>query len=65
MLDEPTEDDRVVLKYLARGNTDEAVARALGLSVRHLRRRIAKLFVQLGATSRFAAGVEACRRGWV
>lgn len=65
MLDELTTDDRVVLTHLARGNTDEAVARALGVSVRHLRRRIARLFAQLGATSRFEAGVEAARRGWV
>lgn len=60
-----TEADRRLLAMLASGGTDEAAARALGVSVRHLRRRIAALLRQLGATSRFEAGVLAARRNWI
>ncbi|HEU5469251.1 MAG TPA: hypothetical protein VFV67_01255 [Actinophytocola sp.] len=62
---EPTEDDRQVLKLLASGCTDEAAARDVGISVRHLRRRVARLMSRLGAASRFEAGAEAARRGWI
>lgn len=63
--DEITDSDRRVLSMLASGCTDETVARDLEVSVRHLRRRIARLMVVLGARSRFEAGVEAARRGWL
>lgn len=61
----PTDEDRRVLALLAGGNTDEAAARVVGLSVRHLRRRVARLMDRLNAKSRFQAGVEAARRGWI
>lgn len=57
--------DRRVLELLASGSTDEASARALGVSVRQLRRTIARLVHRLGASSRFEAGAEATRRGWL
>ncbi len=57
--------DRRLLVLLASGCTDEAAAREFGLSVRHLRRRIARLMAALGAHSRFEAGAEAIRRGWL
>jgi DNA-binding CsgD family transcriptional regulator len=59
----PTE--REVLKLLSEGHTDESLARRLGVSVRTVRRTIADLTERLGATSRFEAGVNAARRGWV
>lgn len=64
-VDELSGDDRQVLGFLASGKTDETAARELGVSVRHLRRRVARLMDLLGADSRFEAGVEAARRGWI
>ncbi|OLR92849.1 hypothetical protein [Actinokineospora bangkokensis] len=63
--DEVCEGDRVVLELLLEGHTDEIIARRVGVSVRHLRRRIARLLERLGATSRFQAGAAAARRGWI
>lgn len=59
------EQDRRVLQLLASGATDETSARDLGISVRHLRRTIARLMDELEASSRFEAGVAAARRGWI
>jgi DNA-binding CsgD family transcriptional regulator len=56
---------RLLLTQLAGGAKDEQIARALDLSVRTVRRRVADLMDELGATSRFQAGVEAVRRGWM
>lgn len=52
-------------RLLASGAKDESVARHLGLSVRSLSRLVAELSDELGAGSRFQAGVSASRRGWV
>ncbi|MEU5084670.1 MULTISPECIES: helix-turn-helix transcriptional regulator [Streptomyces] len=60
-----TPQEQAVLRLLAQGNTDEAVARKLGVSVRTGRRIVAGLAARLGAQSRFQAGVEAARRGWL
>ncbi len=60
-----TDTDRRLLAMLASGCTDETAAREIGVSVRHLRRRISRLMSALGAKSRFEAGVEASRRGWL
>jgi len=57
--------DKRILELLASGCTDETSAREVGVSVRHLRRTISRLMQELGATSRFEAGVEAARRGWL
>jgi len=62
---EVSDAERRLLSMLASGQTDEAAARALGVSVRHLRRRIAALMRRLGAGSRFEAGVLAAHRGWI
>ena len=56
---------RFLLSQLAQGSKDEQIARTLGLSLRTVRRRIAGLMTELGADSRFQAGVEAARRGWL
>lgn len=59
------EEDRRVIALLASGTTDETAARVIGVSVRHLRRRVARLMERLGASSRFEAGVAAARKGWI
>jgi DNA-binding CsgD family transcriptional regulator len=56
---------RYLLEQLASGAQDEQIARRLGLSLRTVRRRVAEVMAELGATSRFQAGVEAVRRGWI
>jgi len=56
---------RQLLALLAGGAIDEQMARALGVSLRTVRRRIAGLMADLGVDSRFQAGVEAVRRGWL
>jgi DNA-binding FrmR family transcriptional regulator len=58
-------DRRLLLDQLARGAKDEQIARTLGLSLRTVRRRVADLLDDLEASSRFQAGVEAVRRGWI
>lgn len=56
---------RFLLQLLAAGRKDEQIARTLGLSLRTVRRRVADLMTELGSDSRFQAGVEAARRGWI
>ena len=50
-----------LLQQLAAGAKDEQIARTLGLSLRTVRRRVADLMIELGADTRFQAGVEAVR----
>ncbi|XVQ87221.1 helix-turn-helix domain-containing protein [Microbispora siamensis] len=54
-----------VLRLAAHGLSDDAIARHLGVSVRTVRTRFAEAMSELGAQSRFHAGVEAARRGWL
>ncbi len=54
-----------VLRLLAAGRTDAAIARKLELSERTVRRLVAELTADLGAESRFQAGVQAARLGRV
>lgn len=56
---------RLLLQQLASGAQDEQIARRLGIGLRTVRRRVAALMSELGAESRFQAGVEAARRGWL
>lgn len=56
---------RLLLQQLAAGAQDEQMARRLGVSLRTVRRRVAEVMAELGAESRFQAGVEAVRRGWL
>lgn len=56
---------RFLLQQLAAGEHDEQIARKLGISLRTVRRRVADLLSELGADTRFQAGVEAARRGWI
>src|SRR4051794_24486045 len=61
----PVDLRRFLLEQLAAGAHDEQIARKLGISLRTVRRRVAGLMTELGADSRFQAGVEAARRGWI
>lgn len=56
---------RFLLQQLAIGAQDEQIARRLSISLRTVRRRVAEVMAELGAESRFQAGVEAVRRGWL
>ncbi|MFU8854928.1 helix-turn-helix transcriptional regulator [Micromonospora sp. SL1-18] len=59
------DEDRQVLALLAAGAKDEAIARELGIGVRTLRRRMQRLLAALDADTRFQAGLQASRRGWL
>ena len=56
---------RLLLAELADGVKDEQIARNLHVSLRTVRRRVASLMTELGVDTRFQAGVEAVRRGWL
>ncbi|MEV6761558.1 helix-turn-helix domain-containing protein [Streptomyces sp. NPDC051105] len=62
---EPDEETRSLLALLASGLTDTAIARAQGWSERTTQRRVHQLMCQLGASTRFQAGITATRRGWL
>lgn len=52
-----------ILRLMAEGEKDEAISRRLSISVRTCRRQIADYMAQVGASSRFQAGVIAARSG--
>ncbi len=56
---------QTIAGLMAKGFTDEVLARKLGMSVRTCRRHIAELMRNLDAVSRFQAGVQAARRSLV
>ncbi len=62
---ELTEQQRTILRYLAEGETDQAIARQLGITPRTVTRRIADIYRILGVDSRFQAGAVAQRLGLV
>lgn len=61
----PTREEQFILALIGSGLTDDAIASQLGMSTRSFRRRSHELMVELGASNRFKAGVEAARRGWI
>jgi hypothetical protein len=61
----PTPAEVLLLTLLADGLKDEAAARALGVSVRTVRRMVAEFMDRLGARSRFQAAILAKTRGWL
>ena len=63
--DGATAQDREILTLLASGLKDEAIARRLDVHVHTVRRRIKALLLVLDAETRFQAGVQALRRGWL
>ncbi|MFB9631815.1 helix-turn-helix transcriptional regulator [Nonomuraea helvata] len=60
-----TEQQHAVLRLLATGAKDDAIARKLGVSNRTVTRVVAELTAILGAESRFQAGVRAAKLGWL
>lgn len=63
--DDPDIDETraAILRLMADGEKDEAISRRLSISVRTCRRHIADYMAQVGATSRFQAGVISARAG--
>ncbi|MGV9316264.1 helix-turn-helix transcriptional regulator [Streptomyces sp. NPDC003691] len=57
--------EKELLRLLAKGHTDDTISRRLGVSLRTVRRMNADLTGRLEARSRFQAGAEAVRRGWI
>ncbi|MFC9792800.1 hypothetical protein ACFVJI_09180 [Streptomyces sp. NPDC127584] len=60
-----TPEQRELLGLLAAGLKDESIARRLGVHVHTARRRISRMLDELGAETRFQAGVQAAIRGWL
>ncbi|MFI8518708.1 LuxR C-terminal-related transcriptional regulator [Streptomyces sp. NPDC085481] len=60
-----SEQQRAALQMLASGMKDEKIARNLGVSLRTVSRMLSELMQELGASSRFEAGVRALRLGWL
>ena len=56
---------QTIVRYLADGATDQAIARQLGITTRTVARRINEIYQLLGVHSRFQAGVMARRRGLI
>jgi hypothetical protein len=54
-----------LLRQLQSGAKDEQISRTMGISLRTVRRRVSELMIELGADTRFQAGSEAARRGWL
>lgn len=54
---------RHTLRHLCAGHTDEVAAREIGMSLRTYRRHVAEIMRELGANSRFQAGVRAVELG--
>lgn len=57
--------DRSILRLMAGGVSDAAIARQLGISSRTVERRVRVLLDRLNATTRFQAGVTAARQGLI
>jgi DNA-binding CsgD family transcriptional regulator len=57
--------DQTILALLAAGAPDATIARQTGVSQRTVERRVRALMDQLGAGTRFQAGVQAARRGLI
>jgi len=57
--------DVALLDMIQQGLTDDRIGRKMGISIRTVRRIMADLMGKLNARSRFQAGVEAARRGWI
>ncbi len=57
--------DTMVLRLMAAGVADASIARQTGISQRTVERRVRYVMERLGAQTRFQAGVQAVRRGWI
>jgi DNA-binding CsgD family transcriptional regulator len=63
--EEDGDERRTLLGLLAVGLTDEAIGRQLGWHPRTVQRHVRRLMSELGAQTRFQAGLQAARRGWL
>jgi DNA-binding CsgD family transcriptional regulator len=61
----PNDEETTLMSLLAAGLTDAAIARHLGTHPRTVQRRVRSLLDHLGAGTRFQAGLQAVRRGWL
>ncbi|WP_316770297.1 helix-turn-helix domain-containing protein [Streptomyces sasae] len=61
----PDADTLALLRLLASGCSDAAIARTQGWSQRTTQRRIHRLMAELAADTRFQAAAQAARRGWL
>jgi len=59
------ERDRQILVLIAAGATDTMISRQVRISQRTVERRLRAMMDELGATTRFQAGVQAAKRGLV
>lgn len=64
-LESVDEQSRAILSLLAGGATDSMIAAQTGISQRTVERKVRTMLSQLGASTRFQAGVQAARRGWL
>lgn len=62
-LKELSDDDRMLLAFMAAGLKDEGIARQLGVGLRTVERRIKRIMNHLGAETRFQAGLQAALQG--
>ncbi|KGN34415.1 hypothetical protein N802_12755 [Knoellia sinensis KCTC 19936] len=60
-----TQRDGEIIALLAAGASDATIARQLAISQRTVERRVRTIMEELGATTRFQAGTNAVRRGFL
>ncbi|GIG56757.1 transcriptional regulator [Longispora fulva] len=58
-----TDDDAQLLGFAAAGYTDETIARRIGVNKRTVERRMRRIMDELGARTRFQAGLQAAHKG--
>jgi DNA-binding CsgD family transcriptional regulator/sugar-specific transcriptional regulator TrmB len=63
--DRPSPLERRIVRMLAAGVKDDAIARQLEVSSRTINRYMDRIMGKLGATTRFQAGLQAARHGWL
>jgi DNA-binding NarL/FixJ family response regulator len=63
--DVPTDIDRTLIRLLAAGLTEEAIADHLGWHRRTTQHHLRAMMAKLDANTRYQAGYQAVRRGWV
>jgi DNA-binding CsgD family transcriptional regulator len=63
--DAPTDTERALLTLLTAGHTEDAIAEHLGWHRQTVHRHLGELMRRLDSVSRFQAGYQAVRRGWL
>jgi DNA-binding CsgD family transcriptional regulator/DNA-binding MarR family transcriptional regulator len=62
---QPSEEDDDLLRLLAAGFKDDAIARQLGVSSRTVSRKLADIMRENGVSTRFQLGLLLARQGWL